>query len=937
MSSTACAICLQSVHPPPLPPAPVPSPVPHFGSDNKHKKVDVSHFSALYHSTLHVLPPSPTNPHTINKTKQKSSIHPSNRTTMPSSSNNFYSAPPAFATIAALPGRITSTTFAPTSNNTSTSNSNTNSIVRSSLFHGRPLLSPPLSSSSSSSQLYSVRVTPHADIDPLPTKPSTKPATTAAPAIPSLNGHISSSSSPSPTTSTSVNKTPKKQQQPAKTHFRGPTATPLLDSVADDPSLLRQLSPSQLPQLAHELRWDVLHHVSQTGGHLGSSLGVIELTIALHYVFNTPHDRLIWDVSHQAYPHKILTGRRSGMTSIRQHGGLSGFTKRSESVYDPFGAGHSSTSISACLGMQVARDMAGIPGLSIAVIGDGAITGGQAYEAMNNAGYLKNRFVVIFNDNDQVSLPTGTKTVAGVRPSGALSDYTTRMMSSRAYHDVRELAKSFSKLFPEGVQDVAAQVDEMTRTMFTGGSSHHHQQHLNGAQIADGEFPGSTGETHAPAGTLFEQLGFHYFGIVDGHDLASLVPVLNNVRDLPGNKPVLVHVRTEKGKGYAPAEGALDKYHGVASFEIGTGKQNKPSSPTPAYTSVFASALIAQASRDDKVVALTAAMPGGTGLNTFGEKFPDKCHDVGIAEQHAVTMAGGMACEGYKPFCCIYSTFLQRGYDQLIHDVAIQNLPVRFVLDRAGLVGNDGPTHHGSFDLAYIGCVPNMMIMAPSDEVELIHMVATATKYDNGPCVLRYPRGRGVGLDVIRNDFGVNIDEMPEHGTALPIGKGRIIRRPSSSSTTTSKEKVAILSIGTRLQEACKAATTLEETHGVATTVADARFMKPLDGDLIRKLAREHDVIVTVEEGSIGGFGDHVLHFMALEGLLDDGNTKIRPMVLPDRYIEHGSQKQQYETAGLSASDIEMTVLKLIGQEQQNIMMEIAVNNTSHQNGIGKE
>lgn len=827
---------------------------------------------------------------------------------------------PAFAVAASFPGRTPTT--ATTTRNPSIipapPSGTALSAVRQSFFHGRPILSRPQSAPVPASR--SVRVTPRADIDAKPSQTSTSSASkpvTPIPSPPPLNGHLRSTTSqktPLPITTT-PQQPPSQAQQPLKD---GPTATPLLDSVADSTLLLRKLSPSQLPQLAHELRWDVLHQVSQVGGHLGSSLGVIELTIALHYVFNTPHDRLIWDVSHQAYPHKILTGRRSGMTTIRQHGGLSGFTKRAESEYDPFGAGHSSTSISAGLGMQVARDMAGIPGLSIAVIGDGAITGGQAYEAMNNAGYLKNRFVVIFNDNDQVSLPTGTKTVAGVRPSGALSDYTTRMMSTKAYHDVREMAKSFSKLFPEGVQDFAAQVDEMTRTMFTGSSPN--VGHLNGNQVADGEFPGSTGETRPLAGTLFEQLGFHYFGIVDGHNLASLVPVLSNVRDLPGNKPVLVHVRTEKGKGYAPAEVALDKYHGVASFEIGTGKQHKPASPTPAYTSVFASALIAAAERDDKVVALTAAMPGGTGLNIFGEAFPDRCHDVGIAEQHAVTMAAGMACEGYKPFCCIYSTFLQRGYDQLVHDVSIQNLPVRFVLDRAGLVGNDGPTHHGSFDLAYIGCVPNMMIMAPSDELELMHMVATATRYDSGPSVLRYPRGRGVGIDVIRDEFGVKLpddDVLPKHGSAVPVGKGRIIRQYGKRSNN---KKVAILSIGTRLHDAVKAARSLYDEHDVDTTVADARFMKPLDGDLVRRLAQEHDVLVTVEDGSIGGFGDHVLHFMANEGLLDNGKVRVRPMTLPDRYIEHASQSVQYKEAGLTAMDIERTVLNVLNSSSDASM-----------------
>lgn len=670
--------------------------------------------------------------------------------------------------------------------------------------------------------------------------------------------------------------------------YRGPRSTPILDGVSS-PVDLKRLTMDDLKQLAYELRWDVLRTVSNTGGHLGASLGVVELTIALHYVFNTPHDRIIWDVSHQAYPHKILTGRRSRMHSLRKYGGISGFTKRAESEYDSFGAGHSSTSISAGLGMQVARDTAGIPGISIAVIGDGALTGGQAYEAMNNAGYLKNRFIVILNDNDQVSLPTGTKTAAGDRPSGALSDYTSRLLSSRPFQDLRGIAKSVSRLFPEELRDVAAQVDEYGRGILNQG------------------------------GTLFEELGFYYIGPIDGHKLDALVPILENVRDMPGNKPVLIHVKTEKGKGYPPAEGAFDKYHGVAKFEVSTGKQVKSASKTPTYTSVFANALIAEAERDRKIVAITAAMPGGTGLNIFGERFPSRCHDVGIAEQHAVTMAGGMACEGIKPFCCIYSTFLQRGYDQLIHDVSLQRLPVRFILDRAGLVGSDGPTHHGSFDLAYIGCVPNMIIMAPSDEMELQNMVATVIGINDSPSVIRYPRGVGVGLDVVNNLFGGNYDEMPERGFALPIGKGRIIRDKRSSSRAGS---VAILSLGTRLLESVKAAKELE-ARGVSVTVADARFAKPLDRDLISKLAAEHEIMITIEEGSIGGFGDHVLHFMALEGMLDDGKVKFRPMVLPDRYIEHGSQSEQYDEAGLSAKHIEATAMRLLGRSSELMVSKL--------------
>ncbi|CDF36966.1 1-deoxyxylulose-5-phosphate synthase [Chondrus crispus] len=703
---------------------------------------------------------------------------------------------------------------------------------------------------------------------------TTRPGTYSAPPAP--RGH------PAPTAALDPDNTPPK--------YRGPRSTPLLDSVPF-PEDLKRLSFPDLKKLAYELRWETLRAVSATGGHLGASLGVIELTVALHYVFNTPHDRLIWDVSHQAYPHKILTGRRHKMSTLRKSGGLSGFTKRTESPYDPFGAGHSSTSISAGLGMQVARDMAGIPGISVAVIGDGAITGGQAYEALNNAGYLKNRMIVILNDNDQVSLPTGTKTVAGVRPSGALSDYTSRLMSSRPFQDMRGMAKSFSKLFPEEIQDVAAQVDEYTRGIMAQG------------------------------GTLFEELGFYYVGPIDGHKLDTLVPVLENVRDMPGNKPVLIHVKTEKGKGYPPAEGSLDKYHGVARFDVGTGKQHKSVSQTPSYTSVFAKALIAAAEHDRKVVAITAAMPGGTGLNIFGERFPKRCHDVGIAEQHAVTMAGGMACEGYKPFCCIYSTFLQRGYDQLIHDVSIQKLPVRFILDRAGLVGNDGPTHHGSFDLAYIGCIPNMIIMAPSDECELQNMVATSLAINDSPSVVRYPRGVGVGLDVINQKLGGKYDVMPERGHTLAIGKGRIIRKKAPSPKEGS---VAILSLGTRLLESVKAAEALEAS-AIPVTVADARFMKPLDRNLIRKLANDHEIIITVEEGSIGGFGDHVLHFAVLEGMLDDGKVKFRPMVLPDRYIDHGSQGEQYEEAGLSASHIEATAMRLVGRSTTVLTSERAL------------
>eukprot|EP00168_Porphyra_purpurea_P002279 TRINITY_DN1262_c0_g1_i2.p1 TRINITY_DN1262_c0_g1~~TRINITY_DN1262_c0_g1_i2.p1 ORF type:complete len:804 (-),score=311.28 TRINITY_DN1262_c0_g1_i2:1-2268(-) len=669
-------------------------------------------------------------------------------------------------------------------------------------------------------------------------------------------------------------------QVAAASHDNGPKGTPLLDRIAE-PADYRTWSLPQIKRLAHELRWDTIRSVSQTGGHLGASLGVVELTVALHYVFNTPHDRIVWDVAHQTYPHKILTGRRGAMGTMRQSGGLSGFTKRSESEYDPFGAGHSSTSISAALGMAVARDQAGKNNECIAVIGDGAITGGMAYEAMNNAGYLKNRVIVILNDNGQVSLPTGTPSAAGVVPSGALSNYTSRLLSSKPFSNVRSAAKDFSRLFPEEVQGIAAKVDEYTRGIVSPGGH----------------------------GTLFEELGFYYLGPIDGHDLDTLVPILENVRDLPGNKPILLHVKTEKGHGYAPAEGAFDKYHGVAKFDVATGKQVKSVAPTPSYTGVFARSLISEAERDRKIVAITAAMPGGTGVNLFADRFPNRCYDVGIAEQHAVTLAAGMATEGFKPVCCIYSTFLQRGYDQVIHDVAIQKLPVRFIVDRAGLVGNDGATHAGSFDLTYLGCLPNMTIMAPSDEVELQNMVATAMAFDDGPTVVRYPRGNGLGMETLRSKLGFRGTELPARGRALPIGKGRIIRKASGASG----RKVALLSIGTRLLECVRAAEALE-AEGVDVTVADARFMKPLDTELVRSLAADHEVLVTVEEGSIGGFGDHVLHYLALEGLLDDGKVRVRPMVLPDRYIDHGAQTQQYEEAGLNASHIEATALRLLGR-----------------------
>ena len=627
--------------------------------------------------------------------------------------------------------------------------------------------------------------------------------------------------------------------------------TPLLDKI-DVPSDLRRLSEAELPQLASELRQETIDAVSVTGGHLGAGLGVVELTVALHWVFNTPDDRLVWDVGHQAYPHKILTGRRNRIRTLRMPGGLSGFTKRDESDYDPFGAAHSSTSISAGLGMAVARDLSGANNNVIAVIGDGAMSAGMAYEAMNNAGARDERLIVILNDNDMSIAP----------PTGALSHYLARISSSGTYLHIRDIAKQLAQNLPKRWERRAARAEEMTRTYWSGG-------------------------------TLFEELGFYYVGPIDGHDLNVLLPVLKNVRDAKKG-PILVHVVTKKGKGYAPAEASSDKYHGVNKFNVVTGAQVKPKPNALTYTRVFADSLISQARQDDKIVAITAAMPDGTGLDLFGKEFPDRTFDVGIAEQHAVTFAAGLATEGYKPFVAIYSTFLQRAYDQVVHDVAIQNLPVRFALDRAGLVGADGATHAGSFDLAYLGCLPNFVIMAAADEAELVHMVATQAAIDDRPSALRYPRGEGVGV------------ELPEHGVALEIGKGRIVREGST---------IALLSLGTRLQECLKAADQLA-AFGLSATVADARFAKPLDKDLIKSLAQNHEVLITIEEGSRGGFGSFVLHYLADEGLLD-GGLKIRAMVLPDIFIDHGKPDAMYEAAGLSASGIVETVFKALGRESQ--------------------
>jgi 1-deoxy-D-xylulose-5-phosphate synthase len=627
------------------------------------------------------------------------------------------------------------------------------------------------------------------------------------------------------------------------------TKTPLLDQV-DEPADLRKLDKSQLRQFADELRNDLIDIVSVTGGHFGSSLGVVELTTALHYVFDTPRDRVIWDVGHQAYPHKILTGRRARMRTLRQGGGLSGFTKRSESEYDPFGAAHSSTSISAGLGMAVARDLKGEGNNVIAVIGDGSMSAGMAYEAMNNAGANKSRLIVILNDNDMSIAP----------PVGAMSAYLARLVSSRSYTGIRNLAKRWArKLLPRGLFKVAQRTEEYARGMAMGG-------------------------------TLFEEMGFFYVGPIDGHNLDHLIPVLENVRDRM-NGPVLVHVVTQKGKGYAPAEAAADKWHAVSKFTVLTGEQAKSTPKAPAYQKVFGEALIAEAKKDARIVAITAAMPSGTGVDLFQKAFPARTFDVGIAEQHGVTFAAGMATEGMKPFCAIYSTFLQRAYDQVVHDVAIQSLPVRFAMDRAGLVGADGATHAGSFDIAYLATLPNFVIMAPSDEAELVHMVATAAQIDDRPSAIRYPRGEGLGI------------ALPEEGIPLAVGKGRIVREGIG---------IAILNFGTRMKEVLLAAERMAG-YGLSPTIADARFAKPLDTALIRQLAKEHDVLITIEEGASGGFGAHVMHFLAHDGLLDRG-LKIRPMTLPDVFQDQDSPEKMYAQAGLDADGIVRTALNALGR-----------------------
>ncbi|WP_420549439.1 1-deoxy-D-xylulose-5-phosphate synthase [Curvivirga sp.] len=625
--------------------------------------------------------------------------------------------------------------------------------------------------------------------------------------------------------------------------------TPLLDQI-NVPSDLRKLDENQLQQVADEVRQDMIQSVSHTGGHLGAGLGVVELTTALHYIFNTPDDRLIWDVGHQCYPHKILTGRRDKMLTMRQGEGLSGFTKRKESEYDPFGAGHSSTSISAGLGMAVARDLAESDNHVVSVIGDGSISAGMAFEAMNNAGALKSNLTVILNDNEMSIAP----------PVGAMSAYLSKLLSSKSYLSLRDIMKKIATKFPDPMEKAAARAEEFARGMVQGG-------------------------------TLFEELGFYYIGPIDGHNMDHLIPVLKNAREEAERGPFLIHVITQKGKGYQPAEQASDKYHGVSKFDIVTGTQVKSQPKAPTYTKVFGETLTELAKHDDKIVAINAAMPSGTGLNIFDAAHPDRCFDVGIAEQHAVTFAAGMACEGFKPFAAIYSTFLQRGYDQIVHDVAIQNLPVRFAIDRAGFVGADGSTHCGAFDITFLASLPNMIVMAPSDEAELAHMIATAAEIDNCPSAVRYPRGEGNGA------------ELPEKPEALEIGKGRIIREGKS---------IAILSIGTRLDDALKAADSLA-SMGINCTVADARFAKPVDTELVHKLASEHDLLVTVEEGSIGGFSTQVMDYVVRNDLTQ--GLKIRNLFMPDTFQDHDKPEKQLADAGLDADGIQKTILDALGKD----------------------
>jgi 1-deoxy-D-xylulose-5-phosphate synthase len=637
-----------------------------------------------------------------------------------------------------------------------------------------------------------------------------------------------------------------------------PSKTPLLDTI-HTPDDLRRLDESRLRQVADELRTETINAVAVTGGHLGAGLGVVELTVALHYVFKTPEDRLIWDVGHQAYPHKILTGRRDRIRTLRQGNGLSGFTKRAESEYDPFGAAHSSTSISSAVGMAVARDLSGGKNNVIAVIGDGALSAGMAYEAMNNAGAMNSRLIVILNDNDMSIAP----------PVGAMAGYLARLFSGHTYRSLRDIGRQLAKKLPKALEIGATRAEEFARGMVTGG-------------------------------TMFEEMGFYYVGPIDGHNLDQLLPVLKNVRDSKTG-PIIVHCRTQKGKGYAPAENSADKYHGVVKFDVATGIQAKAKSNAPAYQKVFGESLVKEAKKDNRIIGITAAMPSGTGIDLFQKAFPERTFDVGIAEQHAVTFAAGLATEGYKPFCAIYSTFLQRAYDQVVHDVAIQRLPVRFAMDRAGLVGADGPTHAGSFDVAYLGCLPGFVIMAAADEADLVHMVATQVAIDDRPSALRYPRGEGVGV------------EMPAEGKPLEIGKGRIMREGS---------KIAILSLGTRLAESLKAAEELA-TFGLSTTVADARFAKPLDTDLVLRLAREHEVLITIEEGSIGGFGAQVLHTLAEHGALDRG-LKVRSMVLPDIFIDQDSPAAMYARAGLDTKGIVKKVFEALGKDVKAETVKLA-------------
>ncbi len=633
----------------------------------------------------------------------------------------------------------------------------------------------------------------------------------------------------------------------------------MLDAV-NIPADLRKLPDSELGQLASELRQELIDVVSRTGGHLGAGLGVVELTVALHYIFDTPTDLLVWDVGHQSYPHKILTGRRNRIRTIRQPNGLYGFTKRTESEYDPFGAAHSSTSISAALGMAAARDLDNKNHNVIAVIGDGAMSAGMAYEAMNNAGHLGNRLIVILNDNDMSIAP----------PVGAMSAYLSRLISSKSYRSLRHIASQVAMKFPRPLAQAFKRAEEYARGMIAGG-------------------------------TLFEELGFYYVGPIDGHNIDHLLPVLRNVRDAKSGGPVLIHVVTRKGHGYPPAENSADKFHGVNKFDVVTGVQPTKKGNAPSYTAIFVKSLIHEAKTDERIVAITAAMPSGTGIDKFAETFPERTFDVGIAEQHAVTFAAGLATQGYKPFTAIYSTFLQRAYDQIVHDVAIQCLPVRFAIDRAGLVGSDGPTHAGSYDITYLATLPNFVVMAAADEAELVHMVATAAQINDQPSALRYPRGEGVGVD------------LPEYGVPLPIGKGYIIREGS---------RVAILSFGARLQECLRAADDLT-IQGWPTTVANARFTKPLDTDLVTRLATNHEVLVTIEEGAIGGFSAHVMQFLATSGLLDKG-LKVRPMVLPDRFISHGTPSGMYQDAGLAASDIVSNVLLALGRETSTALVKPA-------------